>query len=103
MEKLLGGSYVKYMKCLTWQFMYYFQMRVFANDTRQMINMTEEELQKLVDMYYVTEEEIGSALTELRNHGKECDCSNPVVFKQIHEGDFDEIINACLKCGGIIE
>lgn len=69
-------------------------------------SMTEEDLlQRLVDRYYVAEEEIDLSLTELRNYGKECDCSlgDRVVFKQIFEGDFDEISKTCLKCGGTIE
>lgn len=72
--------------------------------------MTEEEeregeLQRLVDRFYVTEEEIDMKLAKLRNYGKECDCDLDVrvAFKQIIEGDFDEIMATCLKCGGTIE
>ena len=64
--------------------------------------MTEEELRRLVDSYYVVEEEIDMALTELRNYGQDCDCESPVVFKQIFEGDSDEILKSCLNCGGTI-
>jgi hypothetical protein len=62
-----------------------------------------ESLQKLFNMYYSTEKEIDILLSELRNHGKSCDCKSPIVFKQIHEGEFDEIIKTCIECGGIID
>jgi hypothetical protein len=62
----------------------------------------QEDLQRLVDRYYVTEEEIDAALSGLRNYCKECHCDNRVVFKQIVEGDFDEILQRCLSCGGTI-
>ena len=64
-----------------------------------------EKIQKLVGTYYDTENEIDSALSELKNYGKICDCDSPNAFKQIHEGEFDidEIIKTCLKCGGVIE
>lgn len=65
--------------------------------------MTEEELQRLVDGYYITEEEIDIALAKLRNYGKECNCGNQTVFKQILEGDSDKILKTCLICGGTIE
>lgn len=76
-----------------------------SKKTERVVNIAEEEeeLQRLVDRYYVTEEEIDIALTELRNYGGECNCDNKVVFKQIIEGDFDEVLKTCLKCGGMVE
>jgi hypothetical protein len=71
------------------------------------INISEEvNLRRLVDRYYVLEEEIDMMLAKLRNYGKECDCDNRVIFKEIKEifeGDFDEISSTCLNCGGIVE
>lgn len=64
--------------------------------------MVEEELQRLVDRYYVAEEEIEMALAKLRNYGEDCDCDNRVIFKQIFEGDSDEIALMCLNCGGMV-
>lgn len=65
----------------------------------------EKELQRLVDRYYVTEEEIDMMLAKLKNYGKECNCGRDVrvAFKQIFEGDFDELLVTCLKCGGTID
>lgn len=75
--------------------------------TEDTMNTTEEwkekNLQRLVGRYYVAEEEINAALSELRNYDKECNCENRTVFKQIVEGDFDEISQICLTCGGTIE
>jgi hypothetical protein len=56
-----------------------------------------------VDKYYVTEEEIDIALSKLKRYGEECHCEDMVVFKQIIEGDFDEILQSCLNCGGTIQ
>ncbi len=61
-----------------------------------------ERLQELVGRYYRIEEDIDVAISGLRRYGESCDCGNPLVFKQIHEGDFDEIMRTCLKCGGIV-
>jgi hypothetical protein len=65
----------------------------------------EEELRRLVDRYYITEEEIDMLLGKLRNYGTDCDCGygNRVTFKQIIEGDFDEILETCVNCGGTVQ
>jgi hypothetical protein len=73
-----------------------------AEEKKEEEEEAKEDLQRLVDRYYVTEEEIDVALAQLRNYGKECHCDNRVVFKQIIEGDFDEILQSCLSCGGTI-
>lgn len=64
-----------------------------------------EDLQRLIDMYYVAEEEISTVLANLRNFGKVCDCAcgDRVVFKQVVEGDFDYVLETCVVCGGNIE
>ncbi len=62
-----------------------------------------EKVQQLVDRYYSIEEEIDNILSKFRNCGKECDCRKIVVFKQIYEGELDEIMTTCLNCGGTVE
>lgn len=77
-----------------------------SKKTECTVNISEDEgIQRFVDRYYVTEEEIDMELAKLRNYGKECNCGRDVrvAFKQILEGDFDEIIVTCLQCGGTIE
>lgn len=63
----------------------------------------EEELQKLINKYYSTEDEINIALSGLNRYGDVCNCDHPNILKQIHEGDFDEVTKTCLECGGIVE
>lgn len=62
-----------------------------------------EIVQNLVNKYYTIEDEINVALSGLENYGQSCDCKNPNVLKQIHEGDFDEILKTCILCGGTVE
>jgi len=62
-----------------------------------------ELLQKLVGTYYSTEDEINVALSCLERYGDICNCKKPVGFKQIHEGDFDEIVETCITCGGVVD
>lgn len=80
------------------------------NDKSEMLKLAasadpsmKERLQRLVNMYYATEEEIDVVLSGLRRHGESCDCDDPIIFKQIHEGEFDEIIWTCITCGGTVE
>lgn len=62
-----------------------------------------EKLKQLVDRYYNIREEIDIAISGLRCYGASCDCDSPLVFKEIHEGKFDEILQICLECGGTVE
>ena len=41
-------------------------------------------------------------LTKLKNWSQECDCKDKVIIKMIHEGQLDEIMVYCLKCGGYV-
>jgi hypothetical protein len=85
-------------------------VKIINNDKAEIMKLVEssqiymrERLQKLVNKYYLLEDDIDIALTGLVNFGGECDCKSPDVYKKIHEGDFDEIIEFCLYCGGTVD
>jgi hypothetical protein len=64
---------------------------------------TKETLVDLVDRYHGMEEDIDALLSRMERHGKSCDCEEPLVFKQIFDGKFEEILQTCLTCGGTVE
>jgi hypothetical protein len=65
---------------------------------------TKDDLEKLINRYHDTEEEINSILSKMERHGKSCNCEDPLIFKQVDEsGKFDDISQICLNCGGRIE
>lgn len=86
-------------------------VQIINNDKAEIIKFVEEsqiykreKLQKLVDKYYVLEDDIDIGLSQLTNFGEDCHCKNPEVYKKIYEGEhFDEILKFCLNCGGTIE
>lgn len=62
-----------------------------------------DKLQRLVEIYNNTEKAIEKEIESLPRHGDVCNCDKPEVFKQIFSGNFDEITETCLICGGYIE
>jgi len=85
-------------------------VEIIKNDESGMLDMIEsadiymrERLQKLVNMYYSIGEGIDTMLSRMERHGESCNCDDPLVFKQIYEGEFDEIIWTCIRCGGTLE
>lgn len=64
---------------------------------------TKEILAQLVNRYHAMEEDINIVLSKMERHGMICNCDEPVIFKQIYEAKFDDIIETCLECGGTLE
>lgn len=61
-----------------------------------------DEIIKLVEQHGEIEEKILRSIDGLENDGADCNCKDRVIFKYVHEGNFDEIMEVCLNCGGII-
>lgn len=85
-------------------------VEIINNDKAEIMKFVEssqiymrERLEKLVNKYYLLEDDINIGLSGLTNFGGECDCKSPNVYKNIHEGDFDEIIEFCIYCGGTVD
>lgn len=64
---------------------------------------TKEVLADLVGRYYDMDSDIRVALAKMPRYGNSCNCEEPLVFKQIFEGKFEEILQTCLNCGGTVE
>lgn len=60
-------------------------------------------LPELVNRFHSMEEDINVMLSRLERHGKNCNCDEPVIFKQIYEVKFDDVIQTCILCGGTVE
>lgn len=103
-ESLMRGSWIR--------------LRIFpGSDILELINDNDSEMLKflefckrdanetlveLTDRYYAMQEDIETRLSKLESYGKDCTCDEPLVFKHIFEGKFDEIFQTCLNCGGTI-
>ena len=66
------------------------------------------DIDNYIDEYYHAEGKILKELTTLPKHGGICDCGEVIGMKEgiklIHNGlHFDEIVNYCINCGGMIE
>lgn len=57
-------------------------------------------LDEKIKEYYKLEKEILNELDKLESSGDECSCDDCEEFKHIHEGEWDEIMVICTKCGG---
>ena len=67
--------------------------------------MMKKELFNKVRTYGRLEKEIFDLLTTLPSWSDECKCNNKhykASIKLVHEGEFDEIMNFCLECGGAL-
>lgn len=62
-----------------------------------------KKLEELTNLRLKLEILIGEELGRLPSFDDECHCDHRDTIKFIHEGNlFDEIIEYCLDCGGII-
>jgi len=53
--------------------------------------------------YCKAENNLMNSIEHLNNYGKECGCDGcDDSFKIIHNGRYEEIIEYCLSCGGIV-
>ncbi len=59
-------------------------------------------IQKLVNQYEKTEEEILKEIEKLPSYGTDCTCNNQEEFVYVFHGNFLEIIRVCTNCGGSI-
>jgi hypothetical protein len=59
-------------------------------------------VQQLSEAWFKAEQELMTALDELPQAGLECNCCDMEVICLIHDGDWPEIIQRCLNCGGDI-
>jgi len=57
-------------------------------------------LNDLINEKYAIEKKIEDELSKLPNYGSECHCGSEESIDFIHHGDFDEIHDFCLDCGG---
>jgi len=66
--------------------------------------MVKSKIEKLRDKLVLIEQEICLELSLLPKAGEECHCTRELgTIKIVHQGsEFDEIIEYCLSCGGIV-
>ena len=62
-----------------------------------------QKIKELLDKYCNAENKLTEKLNELERAGNVCNCDDRETIKFIHEGEFDEVIEMCLNCGGYIE
>lgn len=60
-----------------------------------------KEIKKLADEYIESEKKLLEALNNL--DCELCNCNDREIIRTIHEGEFSEIVERCLNCGGYIE
>jgi hypothetical protein len=73
------------------------QIPKFLEDHRKELKKV---LPELVNKYYDIEKDINAILSRLERHDKICNCDKPVILKQVYEGEFDDVIQTCISCGG---
>lgn len=85
-------------------------VKIVKNDESEMLKLVESTeidmkkvLVRLISIYRGAEEEINAVLSRMERHGKICNCEEPLIFKQVYEGKFDDVLQTCLNCGGTVE
>ena len=64
------------------------------------MNKQEIETKKLLSNYIDSERKLLRHLDEKENGDGECNCNNREIIRTIFEGEFPEIQERCLNCGG---
>lgn len=62
-----------------------------------------KEIEKLIDVFNKTEQDIFDYISELEDFSSECRCDNCETWDMIHHGEWKEIQTFCLNCGGYVE
>ena len=60
-----------------------------------------KDIDKLAKTFWDTEKKLREMLEELPDYGEECNCDKREIIVLIHYGEWEEIEQVCLNCGGI--